>query len=398
VLDMVHETGSSPLRHGVIPERIREKVVQKCGNKCAMCGVDGELNPLEFAFIQSLTAGGEVSEENLTMLCPICHSRLDAEPREVEFVAFLAELLKKNSKYEDVRTEALIGQNTRFRADLLAERKGPPTERILIECKKTAIPARQLPQLLEQLRAYQLAYGQSRLILALPATLPPSSVEMLKVNNVEVWDLQYIATNFKSEILKADSGYYRLLFASHMGRSANLSIERKLIAQLKKTEPGMKDWSVYQSLVGEILELLFTPPLLKPLSELSDASKTNRRDFIMPNYAEEGFWAFLRSRYMADYVVVDAKNYIGKIKKAQVLQLANYLKIHGAGLLGMIICRKGADSGGCQVTLREQWIMHQKLILVLTDEDLEEMLLARSDNGKPEEVVGRKIEEFRLSM
>jgi hypothetical protein len=32
-----------------------------------------------------------------------------------------------------------------------------------------------------------------------------------------------------------------------------------------------------------------------------------------------------------------------------------------------------------------------------TDDDLEEMLLARNDSGNPE-VVGRKIEEFRLSM
>jgi hypothetical protein len=64
----------------------------------------------------------------------------------------------------------------------------------------------------------------------------------------------------------------------------------------------------------------------------------------------------------------------------------------------MIICRNGADSGGSQVTLREQWLVHQKLILILNDEDLESMVLAKSDGRKPEEVIGRKIEEFRLSV
>ena len=395
---MTHEAGSSPHRHDSIPTSLREKIIQKFGNKCASCGVAGETTPLDMVFLQSVVAGGEVAEENLTLLCSGCHFRFDTAPREIEFVTFLAELLKKSSKYEEVQTEALIGLNTRFRADLLAKRIGPSAERLLIECKKTALPARQLPELVEQLKAYQLAYGQSRLILALPATFPATAVEFLQSNNIDVWDLQYIAKNFESEILEAAPGYYKLLFAAQMGRPQTVSIERKLITQLKNTAPGMKDWSVYQSLVGEILELLFSPPLLKPLSELSDASKTNRRDFILPNYAREGFWAFLRSRYVADYLVIDAKNHTSKIKKNQVLQLANYLKIHGAGLFGMIICRKGADSGGCAVTLREQWIMHEKLILVLTDEDLEEMLLARSDGRASEEVIGRKIEEFRLSM
>ena len=49
------------------------------------------------------------------------------------------------------------------------------------------------------------------------------------------------------------------------------------------------------------------------------------------------------------------------------------------------------------MTLREQWLVHQKLILILNDADLESMLLAKSD-GRIEEVIGRKIEDFRLSM
>lgn len=143
---------------------------------------------------------------------------------------------------------------------------------------------------------------------------------------------------------------------------------------------------------------MFTPPLGKPITELSDQAAANRCDFIMPNYAEQGFWAFLREKYQADYIVIDAKNYMGKVKKPQVLQIANYLKPHGAGLFGIIISRNGGDTSGCEHALREQWMIHRKLILVLDDDDIQSMLVARSEGRAAEELLGLKIERFRLSM
>ena len=74
------------------------------------------------------------------------------------------------------------------------------------------------------------------------------------------------------------------------------------------------------------------------------------------------------------------------------------LKSHGAGLFGLIISRVGGDASGCEHTLREQWLVHRKLILVLDDEDMKEMLIAKSDGRAPEEILGQKIEHFRLSM
>ena len=138
--------------------------------------------------------------------------------------------------------------------------------------------------------------------------------------------------------------------------------------------------------------------------EVTDQSANNsgptfiHRDLIVPNYTEEGFWSFMRQKYEADYVVIDAKNYTRKVKKQDVLQLANYLKSHGAGLFGLIISRNGGDSFGCEHTLREQWLIHRKLIIVLDDEDIKAMLMAKSDGRRPEEILAGKIERFRLSM
>jgi hypothetical protein len=382
-----------------IPRALREKIFNKFSNKCMICGIGNDSVPLDIAFIRPIVDGGEVVEENLTLLCPNCYSVLDSAPREVEFVSFLAELLRRHPDFRNVQIEAVIGSGVRFRADLLAERAIQTVgERLLIECKMPPLTSSRLTETLAQMVKYKDAYGDCRLVLALPATLSAQQVAYLSSQPIEVWDLQYIANTFKDQIANASPGYYKLLFSAHIGQSPALAPEHKFISDLKQLQPGPEDWSVYQSLVGQILEHLFCPILGKPISELSDATQTNRRDFILPNYAESGFWSFMRSSYNADYVVVDAKNYTGKIKKNQVLQVANYLKAHGAGLFGMIICRKGADAGGSQVTIREQWLVHQKLILILKDEDIESMLLSKSDGRNPEEVIKGKIEEFRLSM
>ncbi len=94
---------------------------------------------------------------------------------------------------------------------------------------------------------------------------------------------------------------------------------------------------------------------------------------------------------------MDAKNYTKKVTKKEVLQIANYLKVHGAGLFGIIISRNGGNTG-CYYTCREVWAMDKKLIIVLTDEDIIKMIIAKAANNDPEEIIRQKIEEFRLSM
>lgn len=236
------------------------------------------------------------------------------------------------------------------------------------------------------------------MVLAVPATIKEGELEAFAAQNIEVWDLVYIAHNFKTQILNAAPSYYKTLFLNQLMRSSMPTREEELIESISKCTPGRTDCYVYQSLVGDILEHLFSPPLNKPIPELSDNSKTNRRDFIMPNYTDKGFWAFMREKYGADYVIIDAKNYTRKVKKTEALQMANYLKPHGAGLFGMIISRTGGDSAGCEHTLREQWLVNKKMIIVLNDDDIIEMLMAKSDGRPPEDILGRKIEQFRLSM
>lgn len=382
-----------------VSEDLRKKILEKYGYACCLCGASSDAVPLELAFLRPTILGGEVAEDNLTVLCANCHARFDSQPREVEFVDFLASLLRAHPAYHDVVQDAVFGREIRYQADILAERSDATgNERLLIECKTAPPGSENLQRRIREFRQRQEAYGDCRFVLSVPATFSERDLKALKEKKIEVWDLEYIASNFKTQIQSLPISYYKILFLTRINRKPVLAPEQKLLDRLRKTPPGLKDWNIYQSIVGDILELLFCPSLARPIAQHSDLTRANRRDFILPNYVNDGFWSFMREKYGADYIVVDAKNSAKKIGKNDVLQIANYLKPHGAGLVGVIVCRKGGDAGGCQVTLREQWLVHQKLILVLDDEDLEAMLLTKSDARRPEELIQRKIEQFRLSM
>ncbi len=379
---------------------LRKKLLEKYNHACVSCGIKNEDIPLEIAHIFPLVSGGETTEDNLILLCPNCHRTFDRQPREQEFVSFLAELLKLHPDFSDIQQEPLLGSVTRYRADILVQSQSRSiSEKLLIECKSHRIlTSTHINKVIAQLNNYKDVYGDCRLILAVPATLKARDIYDLRVANVELWDLNYIANHFSKQINEANPSYFKAFFLAQILRSTKTTREQELLNSLSACKRGKTDWHVYQSLVGDILEHLFTPPLGKPIPELSDRVKANRRDFIMPNYVDKGFWAFIRGKYGADYIVIDAKNYTRKVKKSEVLQVANYLKPHGAGLFGMIFSRIGGDSSGCEHTLREQWLVHQKVILVLDDDDVKEMLIARSDGRAPEDILSQKIERFRLSM
>ena len=48
------------------------------------------------------------------------------------------------------------------------------------------------------------------------------------------------------------------------------------------------------------------------------------------------------------------------------------------------------------MTRREQWIIHRKLIIILNDDDLNQMVSFASNRSDPGIVIRQKIEDFRL--
>lgn len=143
------------------------------------------------------------------------------------------------------------------------------------------------------------------------------------------------------------------------------------------------------------MNFLFCPPLKVAISQSRDGSRANQRDFILPNYAQDGFWDSLRNQYRADFLVAEVKNIKSPAGKVEVLQLANYLTRHGTGLVGILMTRNGLDSTARWIS-REQWVLHDKLIIGLGDDDIRQMLFSKQAGTDPSELIQQRIEDFRL--
>lgn len=318
---------------------------------------------------------------------------------EYDFVAHLVQLLNINEGFRNVQQDHRdIGEG--FITDIFAEEKiNGEWEKLYIECKVTSsFTESRLQGLIDQLsrfRAHQFADPEGiRFVFTFPGELDLNSKRRISQLDIEIWDLPYLSERFKEEIPKI---FHPILQPLLTKKPSIISPDLQLIRDLKDCNPGKAEWPKYQKLVGKILERLFCPPLAIPISELFDYTKTNRRDFVIPNYAENGFWAFVRSQYSGDFIVVDAKNLKGKISKSHVLQISNYLKKHKTGLFGIIVCRDGGNRS-CVQTIREAWAFDQKLIITCTDSDVEKMLLEKANGREPEIILRQKIEDFRITL
>ncbi len=317
---------------------------------------------------------------------------------ETEFVHALAQLMEANPCYSEIAIDSIIttrdgnlGERL-ARADILAvrDKSSGAKEALVIECKSRPLYGREIDRALEQVLRYGTWRPTARLVLALPGQLAEEDSARIRSAGVELWDLAALGSIFSAQ-LKVLQPHIAFAFASVVETP-----ESALIKELEACDPGKKMWSIYQDLIGRVLEHCFCPPLNPPLGESPDMSGVNRRDFVLANFAESGFWNSVRIRYAADYIVADAKNYVGKVKKREVLQMANYLKHFGTGLFGIIISRNGGDASAIH-TVREQWAHYQKMILILDDTHLVAMLNA-SARGDAASVIAKEIQDFRLGM
>ena len=377
---------------------IKKDLIDRDGAKCSICGKHLDINTVFVDHIFPVRLGGNDEIENFRILCNKCNAKVGPSSfNAYEFQRYIFSLVSLSSNYKNVRLEEPIGSEKDYVIDLMMDRKSiNGWEEIVAEIKYSpSFTLDRINKVIHQFEIYKSIRQNAKFVFIFPGKLTDKSTSLFKKNNIEVWDLDYLQKEFKKEIAKTKHPVFKSLLMAGI-KSAEKN-EKYLINKLKECIPGKDEWSKYQKLIGEVLEVLFCPPLLLPLLENSDSSKVNRRDFIMPNYSETGFWAFMRSRYSADYIVVDAKNYRKKITKKEVLQIANYLKLHGTGLFSLIISRNGCGDSALH-TLREIWAIDKKLIIVLDDNDVEQMLMEKVSNRNPDSIIRQKIEDFRLSL
>lgn len=366
-------------------DRVLKELWDKSGGKCMRYGkiLSGHDTAIEHIFPQCY--GGSDRIENLMVVCNRCNNlRANRFHKEAEFQQYLQKLLLQDDRFDNVsidkKIETTNGQ--KFVADVVFSRTHHGKEELyIVETKSPlAMTEQGIESAIRQLKYYRDIYPDAHFILAVPTVFAEEYRQRVRAAGFTLWD---------SETLRLD------IPDGSLPVNAVQDIYDELIDKLKNCQPGFENWQVYQKLVGEILAALFCPPLDAISEQNSDANRANRRDFIILNYADCGYWPYLQHRYKAEFIVVDAKNSAKKVEKKDILQVAYYLKEKGAGLFGLIFSRCGVNESA-ERHLQDIWQNENKMIIVLNDSDVEQMLLSRQSGNDPCRLIIEKIQEFRL--
>jgi len=324
-------------------------------------------------------------------------SRLIDEMSPRDFENYIADILKSSDNFEDVQSTQIINNRE---IDILATEKikSDLSPKILwaieVRKRKAPLPIAEIERLSGKWQDLKMKDPRINVLLISASGVSSIALQQAGRFGIKIWGLQELFLHTTPEM---QSKYFNTSFEQYPQTSPLDMKEDTFIALLKNITPGKAEWSKYQEACLEILEHLFCPPLESPKYELFDVERKNRRDIIFENSSPSGFWKMVREIYLGHYIVIDAKNYKDPLSKQPILAISHYLKPYGCGMFGMLISRKG-ESPSASHAIKEQWIGNNKLILILSDDDIIEMLDIKKGNGKPEEIIRAKIAKFRMSL
>jgi hypothetical protein len=171
-----------------------------------------------------------------------------------------------------------------------------------------------------------------------------------------------------------------------------------LTGRLGRVEPGREAAKDYQLLVLEILNFLFNPDLTDGQPEVRTIDGTERRDIVFTNESDESFWSYVRSNHDGIFLMFETKN-MKELDIPAINQTATYLGDR-IGRLGVIVTRSPlADNVRRKIfSVWNDSAPSRKVILVLTDDDLVELLQVRCRNGSTNKWMQRHYREFRTAV
>lgn len=192
-----------------------------------------------------------------------------------------------------------------------------------------------------------------------------------------------------------------------VSKNAQELIKKIRDCELSKAKP-------LEDICEEILIFLFCENLPKnqALSKPKSQSKTDVhydiRDLLFENRASEGFWKDIRDDFDAHGVIVDAKNYKDEIDRDIVVNFeSKYIKGYGTGRFGIICARKVPEETRNIVALNKRVPSAikaqkdlftkdpQKLIILLGEEDIINMLNMKASSQNPTDLLRERIFTLR---
>jgi len=170
----------------------------------------------------------------------------------------------------------------------------------------------------------------------------------------------------------------------------------KLCAEARQVKKGRAGYAAFERICVDALRLMFASDFSYFRPQHPQGDKL-RRDVVAKLKPVDAFWKSLVSDFRARYIVFEFKNYSSAITQAEVHTTERYLYTTALRSVAIIIARSGADKGAMRAArgaLREAG----KLILILSLDDLCEMLHAFDRIEDPVSILAQKADDMLMEL
>ena len=319
------------------------------------------------------------------------------------FELFCGRLLQENGMTLDLKSPRSRDIGIDFVGSITGGDELSPTYIVeVITTRLPTFPFARIRNAAEHLLRFQELVGADELLLIAGAEVSPRGREELSAHGIELWDevkinelLGYhpaVATEFESLVTQQQQVENRLAdpFASDQ-RGAEL--ERLLIT----LPPGRDHWREYEDICIDILNHVFQGMLGPPSIQSTSDDDLDRRDAIYPILTGNSSWDAIRSDCRTRMVVAEFKNYTAPPGQKEIESIQQYLYVKGMRTFGLL-CARELPSDQAAKARRRAWMEFDKLIVMLSDAELIEMLQLKAIGEDPTAIIDDQLNAFFLTL
>lgn len=260
-----------------------------------------------------------------------------------------------------------------------------------------------LRQLAVQLNSAKQLTGATNGLLIVSMLLPQNLKDDIEVREgITVWDsLQLNDLLARHPEVEQD---FLLLLDAQAGTRRGLeqsvpldSRAQELISHLEALPSGRETFREFEDLCVEILNYAFFPQLGVPSVQSRSEDGLDIRDAVFPITGDHAFWQEIKRICSTRFMVAEFKNYADSVRQREVESIQQYLYSKAMRTFG-VLCSRNQPSESALLARRRAWVESGKLILLLSDEELKDLIRAKSYGEKPTDVLDAQLEEFFLRL
>lgn len=324
------------------------------------------------------------------------------------------ELLQMNEKAEELIEEIFLynGYNLqidRREVDFFAEKEG---KKYVIEVKRGDFDTGRIYAIANNLKEYAQRKHCIPILVMFNRrgiVLKEKLWETHQIYVIDIANLLYLVSNhrkMKDKLVNLLNFSTENIIEKEIDFAIDLKPYRKMkkedygyVDQLKAIIPGKANASQYESYCVDVLKYLFNDMLSLWEKEKRSNDDLYRFDLIckIKNNINNEFFNTMEKYFSSKYIIFEFKNYVEEITQKEIYTTEKYLYRTALRTVAILLTRNGVDRNGMKAikgTLRE----NGKLILVLEDRDIEQMIQAKEKGEDYTEILTNKLDEMLVTL